>query len=229
MALIAFSTAGSSPKQRTLLATALREGSAELHHDVERAGIMRELLRGHITRGGYCALLRNLHALYLSLETHLSRNAAYPALAMFTYPELARCAALASDLHFLDGTRWEQEIPLQTAMVQYVVRLDELARTDPRALVAHAYVRYLGDLSGGQLVRSVIASNLGLANESGLAFYRFSGDTKVLAQRLRAGLDSIALTPEEQLRLVDEVKFAFRLHIELFEQLADGARIASSR
>ena len=184
---------------------------------------MRDLLRGRVARGGYCVLLRNLHALYWTLEANLARNAADPAIAQMSHPVLARCAALASDLESLHGARWEQEIPLKPAMIRYVERLDVVARADPRALVAHAYVRYLGDLSGGQIVRRSIASALALTEDSGQAFYRFSEAPEVLAARLRSELDSITLTPQEQARLVDEARLAFRYHIELFEQLGGVA------
>jgi heme oxygenase len=184
---------------------------------------MRELLRGHVTRGGYCALLRNLHALYVALEANLTRHAADPAIALLSLPVLARSTALASDLESLYGARWEREFPLTPAMVRYVERLDEVARVDPRTLLAHAYVRYLGDLSGGQILRRVIASALALTEDSGQAFYRFPEAPEVLAARLRSALDSIALTPEEQTRLVDDARLAFRYHIELFEQLDDAA------
>ena len=206
------------------LTTALREGTAALHREAERAGIMRELLRGNVTRGVYCALLRNLQALYMTLEGNLIRHAADPAIELISLPKLARSAALASDLEALHGARWEREIPLEAAMVRYVERLDDLARTAPRTLLAHAYVRYLGDLSGGQIVRRVIALALALTEDTGQAFYRFSEAPEVLAARLRSALDSIVLTSEEQARLVDEARLAFRYHIELFEQLAITAQ-----
>jgi heme oxygenase len=110
--------------------------------------------------------------------------------------------------------------------MRYVDRLDEVARTDPRALLAHAYVRYLGDLSGGQIVCRVITSALALTGGSGLAFYKFAERPEVLAARLRIALDSIALTPEAQAQLVDEARLAFRYHIELFEQLGVAAASA---
>lgn len=184
---------------------------------------MRDLLCGRVDRGGYCSLLRNLHALYRTLEAGLTQLAADPALALVSLPVLARGAALASDLESLHGAGWERDIPLQPAMTRYVERLDDVARSSPRALLAHAYVRYLGDLSGGQIVHRVIASALALTEDSGLAFYRFPEAPEVLAARLRSALDSIALTPEEQTRLVDEARLAFRYHIELFEQLGDAA------
>jgi heme oxygenase len=205
------------------VARALREGTAALHREAERAGFMGELLRGRISRGGYCALLRNLHALYQSLEAHLIRHAGDPALAGGWFPELAREAALASDLATLHGACWEREIEVRPAMMRYVARLDEVAQGTPRLLLAHAYVRYLGDLSGGQIVRRVIASSLALGEDAGQSFYRFPEAPERLAARLRTALDAIELLPHERAQLVDEARLAFGLHIALFEQLAEDA------
>jgi len=223
MPTIASSSANPSPQAQRPLTTALREGTVELHREAERAGIMRDLLRGRVDRGGYCSLLRNLRALYRTLETGLTQLAADPVISQVSLPALARGAALASDLDVLHGGCWEAEIPLAPAMARYVERLDEATRADPVMLVAHAYVRYLGDLSGGQIVRRAIASALALTEDSGQSFYRFSEAPQVLAARLRSALDSIVLTPAEQARLVDEARLAFRYHIELFEELRDAA------
>jgi len=62
--------------------------------------------------------------------------------------------------------------PLQ----DYLSRIRELAdRSDPSPLLAHSYVRYLGDLSGGQTVRHTIAKAYDLDEASGLgvSFYGF--------------------------------------------------------
>ena len=58
----------------------------------------------------------------------------------------------------------------------YVKRIEELSNSsDPSALLAHSYVRYLGDLSGGQTIRHTLAKayNLDEAAGFGLSFYRF--------------------------------------------------------
>ena len=53
-------------------------------------------------------------------------------------------------------------------------RIEELAAgPDPSRLLAHAYVRYLGDLSGGQFIRRRISKAYGLDDGAGVSFYEF--------------------------------------------------------
>lgn len=61
-------------------------------------------------------------------------------------------------------------------LIVYVARIRELADSaDPTPLLAHSYVRYLGDLSGGQTIRRTLgkAYNLDETVGLGLAFYAF--------------------------------------------------------
>lgn len=72
---------------------------------------------------------------------------------------------------------------------------------DPSALLAHAYVRYLGDLSGGQIIRRRIAKAYDLDVVSGLGteFYGFQklggggvagiGDMGHIKEWYRAGMN----------------------------------------
>ena len=58
----------------------------------------------------------------------------------------------------------------------YVKRIEELSNSsDPSALLAHSYVRYVGDLSGGQIMRHTLAKayNLDKGAGFGLTFYQF--------------------------------------------------------
>ena len=57
-------------------------------------------------------------------------------------------------------------------------------------LIAHAYTRYLGDLSGGQIVQRLLAKSLGLRPEQ-LSMYDFSGfpDPAALKTEYRHALE----------------------------------------
>lgn len=197
----------------------LREATRTPHMQAERSGLMASLLRGRVGRAAYCALLRNLHAIYAALE-----GANDIALVD---PALHRADALAQDLAHLHGPAWREQLALAPATQDYVERLQALARGRPRALAAHAYVRYLGDLHGGQVLRGLVRRGLGLDEHGvlGTRFYDFGGAAQV--QRLRTAfrqrLAALPLAAAEQQAVIDEACWAFEQHRRIFEQLQPAA------
>lgn len=202
----------------------LRLGTRDLHAQTERTGAMAALLAGRLPRAGYCALLRNLHALYAALESGLRRQPPDAAVLQLHAAPLQREAVLADDLLVLHGPHWRTELPLQPAAQAYAARLDHLADGSSPALVAHVYVRYLGDLHGGQILRRRVAHSLGLAGNDGTRFYDFGDEARVLALRqgLRTALAALALDAGAANRVVDEARWAFLQHQQLFSELADS-------
>ena len=202
------------------LTSRLKDATRELHQVAERAGGMSALLRGRVDRAQYCLLLRNLHALYAALEAALDRHAAMPQVAPLRVPVLYRTAALAADLRDLHGAGWN-ELPVAAAMQSYVARLEQIARAQPPLLAAHAYVRYMGDLSGGQILRDIVGRALGLPDGAGIAFYTFAGgaDGRKLKDRFREGLDALPVDEAVARAIVAEARDAFARHVALFEEL----------
>jgi len=211
------------------LAARLRLGTQALHHQAETSPVMAALLRGELSLPGYRALLVNLQALYAALEQAVQRHA---DIAPLPWPRLFRGPALAADLQALGGADKHPPVP---ATAQYVQRLHTLGGSAPgsapaRLLLAHAYVRYLGDLHGGQLIRRrvapMLASAAGLVGDEGTRFHHF-GDAAEVAQLIhdfRQALDTRPLDEAATAALVAEAQEAFRLHIALFAQLpARGA------
>lgn len=203
------------------LAQRLRDETRTLHVDAEQTPFMSALLRGRIDRVAYAALLRNLYAIYEVLEPALARHAAHPALAPLNLPVLARLTSLRDDLARIADPS-DATCDLRPAAVRYVARLRELDAAHPELLLAHAYVRYLGDLSGGQLLRDIVARSPGLALRAGTAFYEF-GDaaaTSNLAADFRSSLDRAVVDDPDA--VVAEARLAFTRHRELFDELARG-------
>ena len=151
----------------------LKTATATMHRRVERTAFMAGLLRGQVDRRRYAGLLHNLQALYAALEDALARHATTPGVAPVVMPELFRSQAIAADLQALAGADARAGAPLARATQQYVERLKELSAAKPGLLVAHAYVRYLGDLNGGQALRRVVARSLGLSGQRRHAVLRF--------------------------------------------------------
>jgi heme oxygenase len=214
------------------LSARLREGTRHLHARAERAGLMPALLRGELPLPGYVRLLQELQALYEALESALSRPGA-PAFD----PALFRAAALGQDLAALaprcradapagevsgaesglgEGYRVDPfEGQARTAVMRDYVR--HVQGLPPALLAAHAYVRYLGDLAGGQVLRRIVARSYGL-QDHGVRFYAFGPAVPGLVAGLRQVLD--ALPAEAHGPIVAEACSAFQRHVELFEALA---------
>jgi heme oxygenase (biliverdin-producing, ferredoxin) len=196
----------------------LKAETRALHTSVERSVLMRALLGSGFDRAAYVALLRALHTIYAALEEALAAQAGHPAIAPLRLPGLDRAAALASDLDVLHGPGWADALPAGPEALIYARHLQQLARAQPERLVAHAYVRYLGDLNGGRVLQRRIA--IGLQRLDGAAFYDFGGEDRAarLARDFRAALAGLA--PEAGDAVVDEARRAFEMHQRLFDEIA---------
>lgn len=200
----------------------LRQATRTLHARAERSGAMAQLLAGRLPRARYVALLRNLHALYAALEDGLDARHADPRLAALRDPRLYRRRALEDDLARLHGSGWRAEIALARATTAYAERLQALARRAAPTLGAHAYVRYLGDLYGGQVLARLVARAYALPGTAGTGFYRFGPDADLPARRaaLRGALAALPLAGDESDAFVAEACWGFEQHVRLFEELA---------
>ena len=210
------------------LADRLGSETRALHTAAERSTFMQALLRGRLTRSAYRALLCNLYALYASLEPALERHAADPMIAPVYEPALWRTASLAHDLHALNALSLADQPQPSPVALRYVLRLRHLEATEPGLLLAHAYVRYLGDLSGGQVLRRIVTDSAAIGAPGAVAFYDFGDMTRVraLAHAFRHGLASLKLPGPKADALVAEAALGFRLHRLLFDELAISCGLA---
>lgn len=207
------------------LSEALKEATKEVHTQAENAEFMRNFQKGQVTREGFKLVMASLFHIYEALEEEIEHNKENPVYAPLYFPEeLHRKAALEQDLAFWYGPRWQEAIPYTPAMKRYVQRLQKVGRTEPELLVAHAYTRYLGDLSGGQVLRKIAQKALDLPSSGeGLAFFTFpniASATK-FKQLYRSRMNTLEMTPEVRQRVIEEAKTAFLLNIQLFEELQE--------
>ena len=198
------------------IVTALYLRTKTLHVEAERSGIIRDLLRGEATREGYLLLLRNLLPAYQAMEQGLAVHRDSPALGGLALYKLDRAPAIEADLVALCGAHWSQGIPLLAAGEFYAKRIAKATEGDGTRLIAHAYTRYLGDLSGGQILQRLLARSLEL-QPSELSFYDFArfSDLDALKANYRQAIDSAgALAPDPQ-AVIEEGAIAFSLNIDL--------------
>lgn len=201
------------------LASRLRQETKQNHTEAERSGVMRKLLTKTLDLGTYVALLRNLLPVYQALEEEMDRHQKDSVVAPFYHPGLARAAALKSDLQRLGGENWPA-LPVLPEAEAYVHQIHAAAAKDPALLVAHGYVRYLGDLSGGQILKRIVAESYHLSG-SGVDFYEFPGlgDADAFKHRYRGALDALAPAPDRADAIVKEAIGGFEANTRLFAGL----------
>lgn len=205
------------------LAEALLAATQRLHVEAERTGFVGELLRGRGSRGGYALLLRNLLPAYRALEGGLERHRGPSGAGRLARPELYRSRAAEADLAALLGAGWAAAPPLP-AGVRYAEAVAAAASDDGARLIAHAYVRYLGDLSGGQILKRLLQRSFGL-ELAALSFYDFPeiADPGACKESLRAAIDAAGREIAEPEKVVEEARLAFRCNIELSLAVARAA------
>jgi len=210
-------TTAETPLHETPLHTLLKESTATVHDEAENSSFMGDLLAGRSGRDAFVALTRQLWFVYSALEETVDALAEHPVIAPLHDEELRRLPALERDLDAI-APGWRDDNTPTPGTTAYVARLKECA-SDPVRLVAHHYTRYLGDLSGGQVIPRLLTRHYDITD--GLDFYRFEGiaKPKTYKDAYRAALDALPLDAEEKQRAADEAVEAFRLNTAMFADL----------
>jgi heme oxygenase len=192
-----------------------------MHREAERSGAVARLLRGDITRSAYTSLMRNLLPVYQQIEHGLDLHRDRPSLRPLAVAAVYRASAIASDLASLAGPDWQTTVPLLPEGIAYAGLIEHATETTPDLLIAHAYVRYLGDLNGGQVLQRRLATTLGL-DDTALAFYRFDliPDLATFRHDYRHALNTIRLDPTTTNAVVAEAQTAFQANIALSTAVA---------
>lgn len=206
------------------LSEMLRKGTHALHVQAERSGIINDILRGRASRHGYTLLLRNLLPPYEAMETALELHKQSPGACAFARPELFRSHALRHDLDQLCGVNWRETLPVLPAARSYAARILDANEGNGIRLLGHAYARYLGDLSGGQILSRLLAKTFAM-DSSALSFYAFPGinDISRFKDQCRDTLDREIVAADAKAAVVQEAKAAFSCNIALSEAVQQSA------
>lgn len=206
------------PPRRNGLTAEFRKRTRSLHVQAERSGIIRELLHGRASRFGYALYLRNLLPAYREMERGLARQRDAPGVGIITQPALCRATAIESDLVILCGQHWHALLPLLGAGERYASRVKAAGEGDGARLLAHAYVRYLGDLSGGQILGRSLSRSLGLGFRT-LSFHEFPdiADLEGFKLAYRDAIDRAAAAMIDVEAVIEEAAVAFQLNMDVSE------------
>ncbi|MFF8034112.1 MULTISPECIES: heme oxygenase (biliverdin-producing) [unclassified Streptomyces] len=202
----------------------LRTASHEQHVEAETSTFMSDLLGGRLGVDAYARYTEQLWFVYEALESGAQRLAPDPVAGPFIRPELFRLASLERDLAHLRGPGWRAGLTALPATRAYAERVAECARDWPAGYVAHHYTRYLGDLSGGQIIRDKAERTWGFERKGdGVRFYVFEEITNPAAFKrgYRELLDALPADDLVKQRIVTECKRAFALNTAVFRALGE--------
>ena len=198
----------------------MRAETREDHERAESSPFITAYLAGRLPLEAYAALQGQLWFVYEALEESAQELRDHPVAGAFLDPRLDRLPALDADLRALVGEDWRSRVGPGPAASVHAARIREVARTWPGGLVAHHYIRYLGDLSGGRALGNR-ARKLYQLSDAGVLFYRFDliESPNAFKTDYRRLLDAAPWSAAEQDRIVEEARVGFRMTGAMFREL----------
>jgi heme oxygenase len=203
------------------LATKLREGTKKSHTMAENVGFVKCFLKGVVEKTSYRKLVANLYFVYSAIEEEMEKHREHPVLSKIYFPELNRKQSLEKDLYYFYGSNWREQVAPSPAAQAYVQRIREISATQPELLVAQSYTRYLGDLSGGQILKGIAQRGMNLTDGEGSAFYEFADipDEKAFKNTYRQAMNELPIDESMADKIVDEANAAFGMNMKMFMEL----------
>lgn len=188
------------------LTAALKQATWALHRQAERQPFMHALLSGKLPTPLYTEYLKQLLPVYQAIKTCAEKlNCAN----MLLLADIDRVPPLQHDLQQLGAE------PTHTLSNHYAESICQIQQVD--LLIAHYYVRYLGDLHGGQIIAKILHQKYQLP-KSTLHFYTFPGNTQTWIANVRSAINTH--TPNlKQTDIMDEAKLAFQQNIDLMKSI----------
>jgi heme oxygenase len=165
--------------------------------------------------------LSNFYFVYSELEAAIEKHKQHPVISLIYFPELNRQSSLKQDMLFYYGNQWQETIKPSPATQTYLARIQQISTHEPSLLLAHSYTRYLGDLSGGQMLQKIAQSALKLSGYTGTSFYNFEQipDKQAFKEKYRQALDKLPIDDTTVDKIVAEANYAFKLNMQIFQEL----------
>lgn len=170
----------------------LRELTHEHHKKAEDQPFAQLLMSGNIPRKTYATFLFNQHPQYNLLETLAN---IYDLLDV----------RIAPRIHDDYQELWQEFEPHQPPMLSVVKEYMSYLMTishDPDRVMAHLYVRHMGDLSGGQIISKKVPGSA--------TMYQFDS-VKQIKDKVRARCNN---------SMADEANVCFDYATKMFNQMA---------
>jgi heme oxygenase len=173
----------------------LKELTWDYHKDAERQTFVKAMFKGKLTDEQYALYLWHQHAIYDVLEAFAMMHGLFNDI-----PKIRRAPSLLEDAIEL----WPsgKEVKYLPAITAYHDHLKTIMQ-DPDKIMAHVYVRHMGDLSGGQMIAKRVPG-------SG-KYYQFDCEPNEYKELIRAKCSD---------HMADEAIECFKFATQLFKELA---------
>ena len=205
------------------LAGQLREGTKKSHTMAENTGFVACFLKGVVEKTSYRKLISDLYFVYKAMEEEIERLVQddHPIIKHIGFKELFRRQTLEKDLEFYYGNNWLDQIKISESAQSYVNRIRLVANESPELLVGHHYTRYIGDLSGGQILKKIAKKALNLRGDDGLNFYEFKliEDEKLFKKSYSETLNKLPIDQKIADNIIEEANEAFAYNMNMFREL----------
>ena len=186
------------------------------HHQAEGMTFSRALLEHRAQPGQIAALLCALQPVYALLEREGPALASVLGATAIPWHALARSTALSHDLATLSVL---SPLPPSGVAERWLERIQWVAAQEPHRLMAHIYLRYGGDLSGGQRLGQAANAILHRNGMPALTFWIFDQDPNSLKQALHQGIEQLVLAGQQEEELLEEADLAFDTTQQLLGEL----------
>ncbi len=199
----------------------VRSATFEDHERAAVSQFMTALFGGHLPLAAYTEMVAQHYYAYAVLEDAGAALRSHPVAGGFVDDALRRLPSLEIDLTTLLGAQWRSFVRPGAATRAYCDRLASVCVEQPERFVAHHYTRYMGDLSGGLMIGRRARQTYGFEAGAGAAFYEFDdiADPVAYKDAYRDRLDRVPWSDDERAALLDEVRVAYRLNTEVFDEL----------
>lgn len=122
----------------------LKDLTHEAHKNAERQQFVKTMFSGSIDPKLYARYLKNQHPMYELLEIFAMMNGLLDGLK-----DIRRAPKIHEDYVELWGDEPDPKLcPVVQKYLDHIMSIKD----DPKKLMAHIYVRHMGDLAGGQMI-----------------------------------------------------------------------------
>jgi heme oxygenase len=175
----------------------LKELTAEVHAEAESQPFIKSIFAGNVDKEKYTDYVYQLFHLYGLLEILASKHSIFEGMEGLKRAKLAQrdWSELCEDLT-------TTIFNIRPSTLKYLQYLDSI-KDDPKKLLAHVYVRHMGDMFGGQQLAKLTPGNGHM--------YMFE-DIPSLISAVRSKID---------VSLADEAIVAFKHNIEMVKEYND--------